>query len=115
MAHVYKVDEWQSPTGKWHCNDVKDLAGVSGKWWVPARMLGMSLTDYILLLKDEFKADIESYYEPTDVLLFSWKKQPLSLVFSPIHANQPMQETHIFLSYIPPINNFSNVCLCSKY
>ena len=60
MAHVYKVDEWQSPTGK---------------WWVPARMLGMSLTDYILLLKDEFKADIESYYEPTDVLLFSWKKQ----------------------------------------
>ena len=75
MAHVYKVEEWQSPTGKWLCNDVKDLAGVSGKWWVPARMLGMSLTDYILLLKDEFKADIESYYEPTDVLLFSWKKQ----------------------------------------
>ena len=29
MAHVYKVDKWQSTTGKWHCNDVKDLAGVS--------------------------------------------------------------------------------------
>ena len=64
MAHVYMVQKWQSPTGKWHCNDIKDLAGVSGKWWVPARMLGMSLTDYVLLLKEEFKADIESYYEP---------------------------------------------------
>lgn len=75
MAHLYEVSEWQSHTGRWHCNDVKDLAGISGKWWVPARMLGISLVDFILLLKDEFKADIESYYEPNDVLLFSWKNQ----------------------------------------
>lgn len=73
MAHMYKVDEWRSSTGRWHCNDTKDLAGVSGKWWVPARILEMSLTDYILLLKEKFNADIESYYEPTDTLLFSWK------------------------------------------
>jgi hypothetical protein len=73
MAHLYKVSEWEGACGRWRCNDVQDLAGISGKWWVPARMLGMSLTDYILLLKDEFHADIESYYEPNDVLLFSWK------------------------------------------
>lgn len=74
MSHVYCCSEWESPTGRWLCNDVKDLAGISGKWWVPARMLGMSLTDYILLLKEEFKADIDSYNESNDVLLFSWKK-----------------------------------------
>lgn len=71
--HLYQVSSWNSPSGRWYCNDVKDLAGVAGKWWVPARLLGLSLTDYILLLKDEFKADIHSYYEPTDLLLFSWK------------------------------------------
>lgn len=72
MAYLYKVSEWQSPTGKWHCNDVQDLAGISGKWWVPARMLGMSLTDYIIMLKDTFHATIVKYYEPTDVLFFHW-------------------------------------------
>lgn len=71
--HLYSCSIWQSPTGRWHCNDVKDLAGISGKWWIPARMLELSLVDYIFLLKDEFKADIESYYEATDCLLFSWK------------------------------------------
>lgn len=75
MAHLYHVEQWESPSGRFLCNDVKDLGGISGKWWVPARMLGLSLTDYILLLKDNFNADIESYYEPTDVLLFSWKKK----------------------------------------
>lgn len=74
MAHVYKVDEWQSPTGEWYCNDVQDLAGISGKWWVPARILNLSLTNFVLLLKDKFNANIKTYYEPTDVLIFSWEK-----------------------------------------
>lgn len=28
MAHIYHVSEWQSPTGRWHCNDVEDLGMV---------------------------------------------------------------------------------------
>lgn len=75
MAHLYKVDEWQSPSGRWRCNDVQDLTGISGKWWVPARMLGMQLTDYILLLVEEFKADIECYHPKSDLLMFSWKAE----------------------------------------
>lgn len=75
MAHLYKISEWQGGSGKWYCNDVTDLAGVSGKWWVPARMLGIPLTDYILLLKDQFNATIVEYYEPTDILIFHWEKQ----------------------------------------
>ena len=71
MAHIYEASEWESG-GKWYCNDTKDLAGISGKWWVPARMLGLSLEEYILLLKDEYKVSRMSYYIPTDCLIFSW-------------------------------------------
>ena len=74
MAHLYKVSEWQGGSGKWYCNDVTDLAGVSGKWWIPARMLGIPLTDYILLLKEKFNVTIVEYYKPTDVLIFHWDK-----------------------------------------
>ena len=72
MAHLYKVEDWRAGSGKWYCNDVSDLAGIAGKWWVPARMLGISLTDYILLLKDKFNATIVTYVEDTDVLIFHW-------------------------------------------
>ena len=75
MAHLYKVSQWQGGSGKWYCNDVTDLAGPSAKWWMPARMLGISLCDYILLLKNRFNADIILYNEENDVLIFSWKKE----------------------------------------
>lgn len=70
--HLYKVSNWKSGSGRWYCNDVTDLAGISAKWWVPARFLNLSLTDYILLLKDKFNATIVQYYGPTDVLIFYW-------------------------------------------
>ena len=73
MAHLYRCQEWQSPTGKWNCNDVQDLAGISGKWWVPARMLNLSLTDYILLLKNKFNATIVKYNKEIDFLNFHWE------------------------------------------
>ena len=75
MAHLYKTTIWQGSSGRWYCNDVTDLAGPSAKWWVPARMLGMKLTDYILLLKDSFNANIHEYNADTDVLIFSWDNQ----------------------------------------
>ena len=75
MAHLYKVSEWQGTSGKWYCNDVADLAGPSAKWYTPARMLGISLCDYVLLLKNEFKVSSMKYNPDTDVLIFSWDKQ----------------------------------------
>jgi hypothetical protein len=73
MSHIYKVEEWKSGSGYWHCNDVQDLAGIAGKWWVPARILGISLTDYILLLKNEYKATIKGYNPQSDYLSFYWE------------------------------------------
>lgn len=74
MAHIYECSEWQSASGRWYCNDTKDLAGISGKWWVPARMLGLSLEDFILLLKNEFKVSNMTYCKETDCLVFYWEK-----------------------------------------
>ena len=75
MAHVYKVSQWQGASGRWYCNDVADLAGPSAKWYTPARMLGISLCDYVLLLKDKFNASGFKYNEEKDVLIFSWEKE----------------------------------------
>lgn len=72
MAHIYKVTEWQSPTGYWHCNDTSDLAGIAGLWWVPARVLGVSPAEYIEILVRDFKPDNISF---NNILLFSWKNQ----------------------------------------
>ncbi len=75
MAHIYKCSVWQSTSGKWHCNDIEDLANGSGYWWIPCRILGMAPTDFILLLKDNFNASNFSYDTKSNVLLYSWEKQ----------------------------------------
>ena len=75
MAHLYKTQEWQSPSGKWYCNDTTELAGMASKWWVPARILGISLTDYVLLLKNKYNATIVKYNLEKDILIFYWDKQ----------------------------------------
>ena len=48
--HILHYQEWQSSTGYWYCNDVSDLAGISGYWWVPARMLGITHAYFLALL-----------------------------------------------------------------
>lgn len=73
--HRLEYSMWEAAPNLWFCNDVKDLAGIAGKWWVPARMLKISLTDYILLLKDVFHANILNYYGDTDELVYSFKKR----------------------------------------
>ena len=71
--HIYKVSEWQSAGGRWYCNDVEDLAGISGLWWVPARMLGISPANYVKMLIDTYSPDNISFNKNT--LIFSWNKE----------------------------------------
>lgn len=72
MAHILKYSEWESVSG-WHSGDVSDLANNSNAWYLPARMLGISLTDYILLLKDRFGAIDFKYIKDKNLLLWKWK------------------------------------------
>lgn len=76
MAHLLHYEEWRSPTGDWYCNDTNDLGrSQAGFWWVPARMLGLSLDEYVNLLITKFKPDSIYYSQESNVLIYSWKKQ----------------------------------------
>lgn len=72
MSHLLKYTEWESVSG-WHTGDVSDLAHNSNAWYLPARMLGLPLTDYILLLINDFHA-IDFFFDKDKGLLFwHWK------------------------------------------
>lgn len=72
MSHLLKYTEWEQ-NGKWYSGDISDLAHGSNFWWLPARMLEMELTDYVLLLKDKFHAQNFRYLSEPNLLLFDWK------------------------------------------
>jgi hypothetical protein len=73
-AHLYKITCWES-FGKWRCNDIQNLAGPSGKWYTPMRILDLSVEEYIFLLIDTFHAQGFNYYAPTDLLSFYFTKE----------------------------------------
>lgn len=76
MGVLLKVDEWQSPTGRWYVADVHTWTG----WRECAEVLGVDiLEDYIELLKTKYKATIYGTIgvrneEPANVM-FSWAKE----------------------------------------
>ena len=72
VMHLYRTSEWQGGSGLWYCDDLTDLAGISSRWWTPARMLNMPLDEYVTMLVKEFKVDHISYNPKANVLNFSW-------------------------------------------
>ncbi len=79
MAHLLKVTEWNNGNGKWYAADTSDLAHDSAGWWHPARMLGLSLEDYVMLLIDKYHANIDAWFPESNngksLLLFSWSAE----------------------------------------
>ena len=73
--HQYKASEWKSGR-KWYVADVSDLANDSAAWWIPARILNLSLEDFVMLLKNEYNATIDGWYPESNngksLLTFSW-------------------------------------------
>ena len=71
----YKASEFQSGN-KWYVADVSDLANDSAAWWIPARLLNLSLEDYVLMLKETYNANIDKFYPDANngksLLIFSW-------------------------------------------
>ena len=74
MAHIYKMEEWES-NGQWHCGDVSALAAMSNAWWYPMRILDLTPEDYITLLKDTYHATNFHYSIEYNVLSFCFKTQ----------------------------------------
>lgn len=95
MSHLLKLTEWESPTG-WHCGDTSDLANGSGYWWHIPRMLGIELSDYIFLLKDNFHATNFSYNKEKNVLLWHWKNYADCHKFV-LYVNKKSRERSFFI------------------
>lgn len=76
MAHIYRMEEWES-IGRWHCGDVSALAANSNLWWYVPVLLELTPVEYFYLLRDEFHASEFRYFKDDehDVFLFSFKKQ----------------------------------------
>ena len=71
MSHIMKYTEWES-NGNWYSRDVSDLTHNSDAWWLPARMLNISLTDYIMILKNDYHAFDFRYFQDVNILLWKW-------------------------------------------
>lgn len=78
--HLYQMTCWESPTKKWHVNDIKNLGGKSGKWYVPMRILNLSIDEYVNLLIEKGAKGLH-YYEPTDYLGFYFSTEKEAKAF----------------------------------
>ena len=60
---ILKISEWQSASGKWYAADTQIFSG----WWEPARLFGLHLEDYVLMLIKQYHAniiDFVQYHKP---------------------------------------------------
>lgn len=71
--HLYHLTHWES-NGKYHVNDVTNLAAPSAKWYAPMRVLGLQVNEYIQLLL-AYNATSLKYFEKTDYLAFYFTKE----------------------------------------
>ena len=98
--HQYKASEWKSGT-RWHVADTNDLAHDSAAWWIPARILNLSLEDFVLMLVNEYNATIDNWYPEANngksLLIFSWKNYA---------------DAHKYLLYINRIARNKNWTIC---
>ena len=69
--HIYKAEEWQSPSGRWLCGDVSALAADSNDWTYPMQIFDLTPEKYVKLLIHAFNADVH-YNSSANVLTFSF-------------------------------------------
>lgn len=58
-SKVYKLSEWQSPSGIWHVAHIDNMR--FNRWWILPQALGISYEDYILMLKEQYHASHFSF------------------------------------------------------
>ena len=71
MAHIFKLEEWNS-NGKWKCGDVSALAANSNLWWYIPSLLNITPVEYVNLLINKYHAIDLHYKIEYDVLMFSF-------------------------------------------
>lgn len=73
MKIEFEMDIWQSGN-KWHIANVKGVGTITNKWWFPARMLNMSLEDYLSMLVTYKSVNLD-YSIETDTLVIAFDEE----------------------------------------
>ena len=71
---LYVAKEWESESG-WHCACTDDLAHNSAAWYMPARVLGISPAEFLILLLNEYKPDDFYFNSEKCFCCWTWKSQ----------------------------------------
>ena len=75
MSHLLKYTEWKGAGEDWYCNDVSDLGGISGVWWLPARMMKISPAEYMKWVIENFHPDTVYHSKDCSFVGWCWKSQ----------------------------------------
>ena len=74
VGKVYKLNEWQDATGKWHVAHTDCMK--YNHWWMIPHALGISYEEYIQMLKEKYHANHFSFVTYEDkrnsLLMFSF-------------------------------------------
>lgn len=74
---IYKASEWTDITGKVHVQ-CDDLVATGRNWIEPAKILGITPSDFIILLKNKFDAYITPYRKDGKISFISYHWDDLS-------------------------------------
>lgn len=70
----WKVTEWKSAGGDWHVAYTQEFTSDYSKWWFIARVLGVTLPEFVELLVNKYKvSNIEILHTVDgDMLYYTW-------------------------------------------
>ena len=72
---LYRLEEWQGASGVWYCEHTSSFPANVEKWVIPARVLNMSVDDFLRMLIKDFKPDVITVKEDGSFVSWGWSKQ----------------------------------------
>ena len=72
---LYRLEEWQGASGVWYCEHTSSFPANVEKWVIPARVLNMSVDDFLRMLIKDFKPDVITVKKDGSFVSWGWLKQ----------------------------------------
>lgn len=72
---LYRLEEWQGASGVWYCEHTSSFPANVEKWVIPARVLNMSVDDFLRMLIKDFKPDVITVKKDGSFVSWGWSKQ----------------------------------------
>ena len=72
---LYRLEEWQGASGVWYCEHTSSFPANVEKWVIPARVLNMSVDDFLRMLINDFKPDVITVKKDGSFVSWGWSKQ----------------------------------------